>query len=596
MPFAGESQSMILPNKSLSLRFLARNTSIAMLGMTAYEATKQLLFPHVTLWESHVMTIFVTTVACGASTLLIMKHQATLIGATRQAEDMYRNLVENAVEGIFQTTPDGTYVSVNPALARMYGYETPEALMSAVKDIGHQVYVDPNRRHEFKRLIADQGIVQGFEYQVYRRDREKIWLSENARAVRNARGTILYYEGTVEEVTERKRLEEHLRQALKMEAVGRLAGGVAHDFNNLLTVIQGHSEILQQRCDLAGSAFRNTEAIKKAAQTAASLTRQLLAFSRMQVIEPKVLDLNLVLIEMGKILPRLIREDIELNIRPSASLWQVMADQGQIEQILMNLVINARDAMLEGGKLIIETRNVELDEKYASRHPSAVPGRFAMLAVSDTGEGMDAQTQARIFEPFFTTKELGKGTGLGLATVYGIVKQSGGWIWVYSEVGAGITFKVYLPQIEKRADASESDAAQLSLPRGAETILLVEDQDDIRALASETLKASGYKVLEASNGSQACEMLGERQGTIDLLLTDVIMPQMGGPELANCLATHFPQMKVLYISGYTEYSAKRRGLLDEKKILLQKPFSMSELVRKVREILDTVAAPDVRTA
>jgi PAS domain S-box-containing protein len=581
-----ERKSRIVANKSTLSRSLAKVTFIAMLGMTAYEATKQLLFPRVTLWASHAMTIFVATVGCGLAAFLVTKRQAKLLDATRQAEDMYRNLVENAVEGVFQTTPDGGYLRVNPALARMYGYETPEALMSAVKDIGHQVYVNPDRRDEFKRLIAEQGIVEGFEYQVYRKDREKIWLSENARAVRDPQGTVLYYEGTVEEITERKRLEEHLRHALKMEAVGRLAGGVAHDFNNLLTVIQGHSEILQQLPDLPARAFRSTEAIEKAARTAASVTRQLLAFSRMQVIEPKMLDLNLVLAEMGKILPRLIREDIELQIKPAASLGTVLADEGQIEQVIMNLVINARDAMPEGGKLIIETRNVELDQKYASGHPSAVPGRFAMLAVSDSGQGMDPERQARIFEPFFTTKELGKGTGLGLATVYGIVKQSSGCIWVYSELGLGTTFKIYLPQIEKpAAEATQPDAA-LSVSPGTETILLAEDQDDIRALAVEALKSHGYTILQASNGSEALEIAERHQGTLDLVVTDIVMPKMGGRELAECLKRRLPKIKVLFTSGYTEYCAREQRMLDGSIFFLQKPFSLTILLRKVRDALD----------
>jgi PAS domain S-box-containing protein len=582
--------SMAITKKSMRSGSLATIVFAAMLGVTPFESTKQLLFPHLTLWQSHVMTIVAITLACVVSALLVMRHETKLVDAARQAENMYRNLVENAVEGIFQTTPDGAYLSVNPALAHMYGYESPEELMSAVKDIGHQVYVDPNRRAEFKRLIANDGTVQAFEYEVYRKDGKKIWLSENARAVRNGNGAILHYEGTVEDVTERKSLEQHLRQALKMEAVGRLAGGVAHDFNNLLTVIQGHSEILQQSCDPGSPALRSVNAIKKAAQTASSLTRQLLAFSRMQVIQPRVLDLNAVLIDMAKMLPRLIPEDIELNFKPSVSLRRVMADPNQMEQVIINLVLNARDAMPQGGKLTIETRNIELDEKYVTQHPSAVTGRFAMLAVSDTGQGMDARTQARIFEPFFTTKELGKGTGLGLATVYGVIKQSGGWIWVYSELGKGTTFKIYMPQVEKPEESQCGSTVDLPLPRGKETILLVEDQDSIRELASEALRANGYKMLEASNGSEAYEIATGKQAAIDLLVTDVVMPHMGGRELADRLAPRFPGIKVLYISGYAEYAAKGHGILDENTILLQKPFSMSALVRKVREVLDTVAA------
>jgi PAS domain S-box-containing protein len=564
---------------------------LVMVSMTAYEAVKQLLFPHLTLWQSHLMTIFVSAMAAGVSAYFLLKNQARLLAGIRQSETRYRNLVENAVEGIFQTTPEGRFVSVNPALARMYGYESPEQLMAVVNDISHQIYVDPNRRKEFKQLMATQGIVRGFEYQAYRKDGEKIWLSENARRVCDENRAILYYEGTVEDITEHRRLADQLRQATKMEAVGRLAGGVAHDFNNLLMVIQGHTDIIQMRSDAADPACKSVQAIKKAAQTAASLTRQLLAFSRMQMIQPKVLDLNQAVVEMGKMLPRLIREDIELSIKPGASLWRVKVDQGQLEQVILNLAVNARDAMPQGGKLILETRNVELDSNYAASHSaSVIPGKYVMLAVTDNGQGMDSQTQEHIFEPFFTTKELGKGTGLGLATVYGVVKQSGGWIWVYSEPAKGTTFKIYLPKVEEPAEAHQPRKSDAGLPRGAETILLVEDQESVRELAREALRAHGYNILEASDGSDALRIVESYQGKIELLLTDVVMPRIGGRELAAQLATRFPQLRVIYMSGYAEYGVKGHGILHENAILLQKPFSMSDLLRQVRQALDAVGA------
>ena len=506
--------------------------------------------------------------------------------ALQQAENKYRSIVENASEGIFQTTPGGGYLTVNPALARMYGYELPEELMASVKDIGRQIYVDPSRREEFKRLMEEQNIVQGFEYQVYRKDGSKIWLSENVRAVRDSSGAILYYEGMVEDITERKQLEDQLRRAQKMEAIGQLAGGVAHDFNNLLMVIQGYSEAILARLDPAEPLRKNAEEIQKATERAASLTRQLLAFSRMQVLRPQVLDLNAVVTELGKMLPRLIREDIELRIVPGAFLGRVKADQSQIEQVILNLAVNARDAMPRGGKLTIETTSVELSDEYARGHTGVRPGKYAMLAVSDTGVGMDSETQAHIFEPFFTTKELGKGTGLGLATVYGVVKQSSGWIWVYSEVGKGTTFKIYLPQVDEQLQAPEPSKTRSQAPGGTETILVVEDQDSIRELTREFLKDSGYTILEARNGTEALQLAERYEGTIDLLVTDVVMPNMGGRELAHRLSVVRPLIKVLYMSGYAENSAAESGILDHTSVWLQKPFSLNTLLHKVREGLD----------
>jgi nitrogen-specific signal transduction histidine kinase/ActR/RegA family two-component response regulator len=393
----------------------------------------------------------------------------------------------------------------------------------------------------------------------------------------------------VEDITERKRLEDQLRRAQKMEAVGQLAGGVAHDFNNLLMVIQGYSEVMLARLDPAEPLRKNAEEIQKATERAASLTRQLLAFSRMQVLRPKILDLNAVLAEMGKMLPRLIREDIELRIVPGASLGSVKADQSQIEQVILNLLVNARDAMPRGGKLTIETASAELNDEYARGHTGVRPGKYAMLAVSDTGVGMDSETQAHIFEPFFTTKELGKGTGLGLATVYGIVKQSSGWIWVYSEVGKGTTFKIYLPQVDERVQPPESSKTRSLAPGGTETILVVEDQDSIRELTREFLKGSGYTMLEARDGSEALQLAERYKGVIDLLVTDVVMPKMGGRELAHRLSAVRPLIKVLYMSGYAENSAAEPDILDQNSVWLQKPFPLDSLLHKVREVLDAAS-------
>ena len=788
--------------------------------------------------------------------------------AQRSAEERYRSIFENAVEGFFQTTPDGGYVSINPALARMYGYSSPQQLADSVRDIGRQVYVDPARREEFKRLMEEQGVVEGFEYQVFRKDGVKIWLSENARAVRDASGKLIYYEGTVEEITERRRadaerqvtyeiihavnvtenlddllrlihqslqkvlyaencfvamndratglfhfpffvdkydtvppptelgksctayvfrtgramlipqtvfedlvkqgevelvgtnspswlgvplrtpsetigvlvvqhyedegaytqrdleflasvggqiavaihrkraeaalresearlrvlieqlpavlwttdaelrftsslgaglarlglrpnqvvgmslyeyfqteepefmpiaahrraiagqavtfqiewhggsyachaeplrsadgqpvgaicmaldvtdrkqLEAQLRQAQKMEAVGRLAGGIAHDFNNLLMVIQGYTELLLDRL-MAGDPLRkNAEQIHDATDRAAALTRQLLAFSRKQLLAPKVLDLRLVVTDMEKMLRRLIGEDIELATLTPTELWSVKADRSQIEQVILNLAVNGRDAMPRGGKLSIETANVELDNAYARQHPMVAPGKYVMLAVTDTGCGMNAETQAHIFEPFFTTKEKGKGTGLGLATVYGVVKQSGGYVWVYSEPERGTTFKVYLPRVEAPASAKERQPAREAPQRGSETILLVEDEKGVRDLAREYLESNGYSVLVAEDGNDAIEVTRKHPGKIDLLLTDVVMPGMSGRDLAERIESLRPGIKVLYMSGYTDQAIVHHGILDSDSVLLQKPFTLNGLARKLREALE----------
>jgi two-component system, cell cycle sensor histidine kinase and response regulator CckA len=789
--------------------------------------------------------------------------------AQRQAEDRFRRLFENAIEGIFQTTPDGKYISVNPALSRMYGYASPEELMGAVRDIGRAVYADPQRREEFKRLIAEHGVVERFEYQVRRRDGSIICVSENARAVRDQQGRIVCYEGSVEDVTDRKRaeleqqvttkiihsmsathnlddllhsihaalkevlyaencfvalyerptgmfhfpfcvdqfdppsppqklerscteyifrtgrpmiiteklfkdlvasgrleligtpsstwigvplrtpdatigvlvlqhyedknayterdlqflssiggqiafaierkrseerarasearlrvlieqlpailwtvdrdlrftsavgagllrlglkpdeivgvplqeyfetldqnfvpiashrraidgdpvtfqlewkggsydchveplrgaggepqgaicmaldvtdrkrLEEQFRQAQKMEAVGRLAGGIAHDFNNLLMVIQGYADLMGERLPVGDGLRRNAEQIQIAAQRATSLTRQLLAFSRKQILDPKVLNIQGVVADMEEILHRLIGEDIELKTSAGKDLGLVKADRSQIEQVIMNLAVNARDAMPTGGRLTIEASNVDLDGSFASQSVMWAPGKYVMLAVTDNGSGMDAATQAHIFEPFFTTKEKGKGTGLGLATVYGIVKQSDGYIWVYSEPGRGTSFKIYLPRIAEEASADVIDRSgdAGAIPRGFETVLLVEDESGVRELAREYLETSGYKVIQASNGHEALELAAMYQEPIQLLMTDVVMPGISGRELADRISLIRPDIKILYMSGYTEQAVVHHGIMEEDTILLQKPFTLATLASKLREIL-----------
>jgi PAS domain S-box-containing protein len=400
---------------------------------------------------------------------------------------------------------------------------------------------------------------------------------------------------TYHDVTDRKRaeaalreLEERHRQAQKMEAIGRLASGVAHDFNNLLTAILGSTDLLLEELPADHPGRLEANETRKAALRAADLTRQLLAFGRQQVLTPQVLDLNEVVTNVDKMLRRVIREDVELRIVQAPDIGAVRADPGQLEQVLLNLAVNARDAMPRGGRLTIETANAELDDTYAAEHAVVVPGRYVMFAVSDTGTGMDAETQARVFEPFFTTKEKGKGTGLGLATVYGIVKQSGGYIWVYSEPGQGTSMKVYLPRVEAPIEPISPPPQPSGSLRGSETILVVEDQDEVRKLTRRMLEARGYRVLVAASGADALRLSGAVQAgeQIDLLLTDVIMPGMSGREVALLLGPAHPHMRVLFVSGYTDESIVHEGILEPGIAFLQKPFTAEALARKVREVLD----------
>ena len=407
-------------------------------------------------------------------------------------------------------------------------------------------------------------------------------------ALSDERGAVKYVIGTGIDVTEKRGLEARYLQAQKMEAVGRLAAGVAHDFNNLLTIINGYSEVLLDRWRGDGAVVPMVEEILKAGERAAGLTRQLLAFSRQQVVAPRVLDLNAVVSGVEKMLVRVIGEDVTLTFTPNPALGHVKADPGQVEQVLLNLAVNARDAMPTGGRLTIATADVELNEGYARLHPEVRSGRYVLVAVTDTGCGMAEETQARIFEPFFTTKELGKGTGLGLATVYGIVQQAGGHVAVSSKPGHGSTFKVYLPRVE----AALSAGAETGLPRrasGTETVLLVEDEDAVRTLARRVLEARGYAVLEARDGAEALRLSGANSGEIQLLLTDVVMPGMSGRELADRLTALRPRLKVLYLSGYADDAVVRHGVLEAEVEFVQKPFTVDGLAHKIREVLDREA-------
>ncbi len=629
--------------------------------------------------------------------------------ALRTAEEKYRSIFDHSPVGIFQSLPEGRYLSVNPAMASIYGYGSPEELMAAVTDLRHQMYVRPSDRDEFQRRIQERGVVRDFVMEMRRKDDSAVWVNASGRVQRDEQGRVLYYEGTVEDiserveaeemiarqariiesssefialastageilylnpagrklvglgpdedisrlqiddfvfrddvsqvadivigllqgkswegesrfrhfvsgqpisvyqyafaitnpatgevsalanishdVTEQKKLQAQFEQAQKLDALGRLAGGVAHDFNNLLAVITGYSELAMVRLEPAHPVMRSVSQIKHTAERAAALTKQLLAFGRQQVVFPRVVDLNSVLGKSLDILRRAVGEDIEVSLETGAQLGLVKVDPGQIDQIVMNLAVNARDAMPTGGEIVITTAYAEFDDHYAQEHVGTVPGPYVMLSVSDTGSGIDEKILPHIFDPFFTTKPVGKGTGLGLATVYGIVKQNHGHIWVYSEPDHGTTFKIYFPRVEEQAAGSERKADGM-IRGGSETILLVEDEAVLREMTAILLEDKGYKVLTGGNGAAALALAETQSGKINLLLTDVIMPNMSGPELFAQLQKVRPEIRVLYMSGYAGDRLEHYGQIDPETELVEKPFARASLLKKVRAALD----------
>ncbi len=634
------------------------------------------------------------------------------------AEEKYRDLFTNAVEGIFRSSLEGRYLSVNPALAAMYGYDSAEELIQQMDDLSVQLYAEPGRRAEFVQIMLRHGRVEKFESEVITRQGQRIWISENARVVRGTDGGILCFEGTVVDISERrvsvqrlaseknllralidhwpdaiyakdhlgnytlsnmththslgmhsskeiegrktsdfflasraaeleaedlqvlatgvsvlnreelrqdagnskqswvliskipimgdhgrvqglvsvtrdisehKRLEMQLNHSQKMEAIGRLAGGVAHDFNNILTAILGYSDLIANDRALPENTRSNVREITAGAMRAAALTQQLLAFSRKQNIRPSVLNLNEVILKLENMLHRLIGENISLRTRLDGALSPIKADSGQLEQVLVNMVVNARDAMPKGGRLTIETRDMQLDESFTSRYSDLTPGAYARISISDNGEGIPREIQSHIFEPFFTTKGQGKGTGLGLATCYGIIKQNGGHVSVYSEVGSGTTFNIYLPALEGEAplEIVKPDTCSGALPGGHEVVLLVEDDAAVRVLTTSLLMEFGYRVLSAVDGQEALEMVRKQvDPPIDLVLTDVVMPNLGGRELALHLSELAPHIKVLFSSGYNEEAIHHQGLLEGKHAFLQKPYSAMDLATAMRSLLD----------
>ncbi len=506
-----------------------------------------------------------------------------------EAERRYRTLFEQIPVGLYRTTPEGRILEANPALVELLGFPDRETLLATPVDRFYVRDEDRVREHE---ILDRHGELRGFEAEVYRRDGTTIWVRDTADAIHEPGGAV-YYEGSLLDVTDRRRAEEQrdrvetqLRHSQKLEAVGRLAGGVAHDFNNMLNVILGYADLALMRTRPGERLYQDLREIHRAAERSADLTKQLLAFSRKQIMEPKVIDLNQAVSKQLNMLRRIIGEDIEIEFSPAARLWPTRVDPSQIDQILANLSSNARDAMPEAGTVIIETSNVTLDQEYQKLHPYAEPGDYVLLTFSDTGSGIDPEILDHIFEPFFTTKTKDKGTGLGLATIYGIVKQNNGIIHAYSEPGMGTTFKIYLPRFQGQGPPRETERKEPPLG-GSETVLVVEDESQVLSLAKKILERHGYTVLTASRPKEALDLVQGHPDPIHLLLTDVIMPGMNGKELKNRIQEIKPEVKVLYMSGYTARVMAQRGVLEEGIDFIQKPFSVVELANKIRTILSS---------
>ncbi|HTP89661.1 MAG TPA: response regulator [Candidatus Acidoferrales bacterium] len=512
-------------------------------------------------------------------------------GGDQLTPDLLAAAVAASANGIVITDAAGSIVWANPAFTRMTGYSLAEAK-------GKNPKILKSGRHEesFYRDLwstISSGIPWRGEVTNRRKDGSLYTEEMTITPVAGADGRITNYIAIKQDITERNRLADHVRHSQRLEAVGVLAGGVAHDFNNLLTVINGHCSLLLETLPETSPITASLIDIREAGERAAALTRQLLAFSRRQVLRPTLVDVNAAVKRLGSMLRRIVREDIRLVITLEPALAPVLADEGQLDQVVMNLVVNARDAISAGGQITIETASFYADETYAQAHPDTRAGDYVVIAISDTGVGMDEATKSRLFEPFFTTKPVHKGTGLGLSTVYGIVRQSGGWIWVYSEPGKGSTFKVYLPRAEPRSSDAQLELVQPDLQKGTETVLLVEDEPALLKLAASSLENCGYTILKASNGPAAIEIAAKHPGPIHLLLTDVIMPGMNGRELSNCLAPVRPEMRVLYMSGYTDDVIGSAGTLDSHVAYLQKPFSPNDLARRVREVLSAKSSVKV---
>lgn len=534
---------------------------------------------HARQWEEAEIALLATA----ANDIAQAIERSQTVAALAESEDRYRKLIDLMPDGV-AVHQDGRLRMINRAGAALLGYEDPRELLG--RPVLEFVHPDDREKAQerIRAMLTEGRRAPPLEERFLRRDGTTVEVEVAAGPfILEGRPAVLV---VARDLGARKRLEEQLRQSQKMEAIGRLAGGVAHDFNNLLTAISGYAEFILNGLPPEDPLRYDAEAILKASERARTLTRQLLAFSRRQVMELKVVDLNRILQDLGGMLRRIIGEDVEMAMELSPHLGHVRVDPSQMEQVVVNLAVNARDAMPTGGRLTLETMNVFLDEAYAQEHPYVRPGEYVLLSVSDTGVGMPPEVREHLFEPFFTTKGLGEGTGLGLATVYGIVKQSGGHIQVYSEVGHGTTFKIYLPRVYEPVETPEEQSPSEQLPEGSETVLVVEDNEMVRALACRVLREQGYTVLEAKESVQALELARGYGGYIHLLLTDVVMPQMSGRKLSETLQQIYPGMQTLYMSGYTDNVVVQHGILEPGLAFIQKPFTPRDLAQKVREVLD----------
>jgi PAS domain S-box-containing protein len=508
-----------------------------------------------------------------------------------EIDRQFRSAFEHTNVAMVLTDTAHRFVRANAAFARLLGYTPQETLQLSLEDVTHPDDLAESYARREPLLSGESDFFQ-MEKRYLRKDGRILWALTNVALLRDACSRPLQYVGQVQDITARKELEDQLRHSQRMEGIGRLAGGVAHDFNNLLTVINGYSDLAAGSLSAGDPVQEMVSEIKNAGERAASLTRQLLAFSRKQVLRPVVIDLNDLVGNMQRMFSRLIGEDICLQLDLTPTLWQVKIDAGQMEQVIMNLIVNARDAMPQGGKLAITTANVEQDASSPNLLPDAALGQYVLLTVGDNGCGIDEATKSRIFEPFFTTKDPGKGTGLGLSTVWGIVQQSGGHIQVDTSVGQGTIFKIYLPKADKGAESPPLNAKRSNPLHGSETVLLVEDDERVRSLAHLILESYGYTVLAAQNGAAALLMAERHPGTIHLVLTDVVMPQMSGYELTEQLKAQRPELKAIYLSGYMDDTIVRHGVRDDAEHVLLKPFSPVTLAKKIREVLEGLMRND----